>query len=584
MSKPPRHCMRLSLAVGVTLAAVALFGAESARAALPKCNAATLSAFDVANVTIRSVLDVSASAPNPEYCQIVGTVATNGEGAGLGSALFLLRIPAFWNHRFLFFGCGESCGAIGTVNLTTHIYTPSIAVNSVDSAKALSLGYAVVNTDTGHENISGRPGPTWALLASGIPNEAALADFYYRSVHEVTVAAKQLVEDYDSALIAYSYFDGCSTGGRQALVEADDYPGDFDGVIAGDPIIDLDNIKMASIKEIKAFLPTDAFLSNATVTAFDARVLANCDALDGVRDGLIQNPAACTLLPGSLVGSVLTQAQADGISLYLEQVVDTYGGYVYPGMAVGNWATTLFSIFDEYGNTPAPFPTSAEPWGAEGVGPEIWTLADGVIRYETEFDPNFDVINDWPQGPPFTSAINIATPGDVSLSERTAGTGDADDPTKLYNFLRDGHKMILYHGFSDNLASPYRTIWYYRELASGYNYNYAAVQQNVRLFMVPGMGHCGSGTSPNSFDTLETLTHWVEHGAAPDALPASNQSTGRSMPLCKYPEEASYVGGPINSAISGMCDPHDLRLLGIGSDGTLAGADHNAAPPMTNRL
>jgi feruloyl esterase len=173
-------------------------------------------------------------------------------------------------------------------------------VNGIDSAKALSLGYAVVNTDTGHENIPGQPDPTWKLLPSGARNLAGYADFYYRSVHQVTEAAKELVEDYNSAPIKYSYFDGCSTGGRQAVVSADRYPDDFDGIIAGDPVIDLDNIKVANIKEVKSFLPTNAFISNATVAAFDAQVLANCDARDGVADGLIQNPAACTLNPNTL--------------------------------------------------------------------------------------------------------------------------------------------------------------------------------------------------------------------------------------------------------------------------------------------
>ena len=592
-----RYCVHLCLVVGVGLVANVALGAASAKAALPNCTAATLIGYHVPSVTITSVLDVASAAPNPEYCQIVGSVTTSGEGAGPGSAMFLLRIPVGWNNRFLFLGCGGSCGSIGTVAQPTGIYTPSVSVNAVDSAKALSLGYAIVNTDTGHENVAGQPEPVWKLLAPGVPNQAGLADFSYRSVHEVTVAAKELVEDFSGAGIDYSYFDGCSTGGRQAVVSADDYPNDFDGVIAGDPIIDLDNIKAANIKEVKAFLPPDAFLSSTTVAAFDAQVLQNCDALDGIADGIIQNPQACALRPKTLVGSVLTQAQADGITLYLKELVDTHGRYVYPGMAVGNWAATGFTVLQEFHNAPAPFPTSAQPWGAPGVGPVVWILGDPGIRYDTEFDPNFDTINAWPQGPPFTAAANIVTPEDVKLLEKTGGAGDADDPQKLRDFVKQGRKMILYHGFSDNLATPYRTIWFYRELAQsarGFgeaaearnddrdsperDHDYAEIQENVRLFMVPGMGHCSGGTSPNSFDTLETLVNWVENGVAPDSLSASNSSTGRSMPLCKFPEEAGYVGGPVNLASSWTCNPRDRRLLEVGYDGKLAGADHNAAP------
>jgi tannase/feruloyl esterase len=601
-----KHATLLSVTVGAGLGAVALFAAEPAQAALPKCSVAILNGYDVPNVTIESALDVPATSPNPEYCQIVGSLMTTGEGAPTGSALFLLRIPVAWNNRFVFMGCGGSCGSIGTVSAITGIYTPSLSVNGVDSAKALSLGYAIVNTDTGHENIPGQPDPTWKILASGARNLAGYADFYYRSVHEVAEAAKELVQAYEDADIEYSYFDGCSTGGRQAVVSADRYPDDFDGIIAGDPVIDLDNIKVANMKEVRSFLPTNAFISNATVASLDAAVLANCDAADGVADGLIQNPAACTINPNSLVGTVLTQPQADGITLYLSQIFDTRGNYVYPGMSIGHWATTGFSAIQEFGNAPAPFPTSAEPWGARGIGPVVWTLGDPGIRYDTENNPNFDTINSWPQGPPFTTALNIVTTDDVKLLEQTAGDGDGDDPAKMREFIRHGGKMILYHGFADPLVSPYRTIWLYRELAEraqefrdsdrdrdfdrdrddhdhdfdrdpDSDRDYQEIQENVRLFMVPGMGHCAGGTAPNSFDTLNTLVDWVENGVAPDSLPATNTLSGRSMPLCKFPEEADYIGGPTNLASSWTCDPRDRRLLTVSSNGKLAGADHNAA-------
>jgi feruloyl esterase len=590
-----RRLALLCTAVGAALVASLVTGATPAMAALPNCTATAFTKFHVPYVTVTSVIDVAARAPNPEYCQVVGAVLTDGEGAGKGSAEFLLRLPQTWNNRFVFMGCGGTCGSIGTTSATTGIVTPSLSVNAVDSGEALSLGYAVVNTDTGHENIAGEPDPTWSILAPGVPNQPGIADFYYRSVHQVTEAAKQLVEKYNSGRIKFAYFDGCSTGGRQAVVSADRFPDDFDGVISGDPIIDLVNIKAANIKEVKSFLPTNAFISNATIAALDAQVLANCDALDGTSDGLIQNPQACTINPNSLVGSVLTQPQADGVTLFLKQLFDTRGEFIYPGMAIGHWATAGFSAIQEFRNAPAPDPTSAQPWGARGVGPVIWTLGDPGIRYFTERDPNFDTINAWPQGPPFTKAANIVDAEAAKLLQQTSGEGAGADPKKLRDFIRRGHKMILYHGFSDPLASPYRTIWYYRELAEqehgdGENSgrrqgnrdwtdqerDYRVLQENVRLFMVPGMGHCSGGTSPNNFDTLQTLANWVENGVAPEAIPAS-AGNGRTMPLCKFPEEASYVGGPVNSASSWTCNQDDHRLLQIGLDGLLAGLDHNSA-------
>src|SRR5262249_39691431 len=151
-------------------------------------------------------------------CIVLGTVATQGEGASPGAAGFRLRLPATWNHRFLFFGCGSRCGSL-----------TNISVNETDIFEALGLGYATVNTDTGHTELG--PEPTWALLAPGVPNESALIDFFYRAVHQVTVATKQLVSGYYGSAITYAYFDGCSTGGRQSLMEGERYPEDFDGLI-----------------------------------------------------------------------------------------------------------------------------------------------------------------------------------------------------------------------------------------------------------------------------------------------------------------------------------------------------------------
>jgi feruloyl esterase len=156
------------------------------------------------------------------------------------------------------------------------------------------------------------------------------------------------------------------------------------------------------------------------------------------------------------------------------------------------------------------------------------------------------------------------------------GSGNGDDPKKLKAFIRQNRKLILYHGFSDNLAPPFRTIWFYRELADQEK-GYAKAQENVRLFMVPGMGHCSGGTSPNSFETLNTLANWVENGVAPEAIPATNTGSGYSMPLCKFPEQATYLGGPFTSASSWKCDSSDQSLLKLGSDGVIAGMTHNGA-------
>lgn len=559
-------------------------GASFASMSPPANCSAALNLLRVPDVSLFYVQDVAASGATPEYCQIVGAVETHGKD-GSGSAGFLLRLPKQWSNHFVFMGCGGPCGSIGTISAQTGIVTPALSVNGVDSGEALALGYAVVNTDTGHEPIGASNLQPWALLGVGIPNKPALYDNLYRSVHEVTIAAKLLVTAYYNDDISYAYFDGCSTGGRQAMVEASHYPEDYDGVISGDPVFDADTISVSNDKGFAVWLAPGAFVSSATIAQIDAAVLANCDALDGVKDGLIQNPALCTLDPNSLVGSVLTQPQATALRNYIDQVIDTTGRNVYPGFALGHWSTTGVPAYINFGNAPAPFPTSPQPWSATGAqitapgavvtGPVLYTLSDPGIRYQKEDDPNFDTINQWPAGANIGQPANIVSADVIELMRERVGRGNGDDPQKLEPFLRQNRKLIMYHGFSDNLATPFRTIWYYRELAEQAG-GYSKLQENVRLFMVPGMGHCGGGTSPNTFDTLKTLASWVESGTAPDSLPATNASTGASMPLCKFPEQASYVGGPFNLASSWKCDPNDQRLLNTpGLDGVIAGTDHN---------
>jgi hypothetical protein len=305
--------------------------------AAPTCVASTL---NVPNVTVTSAALVKASTATvaggtfivPEYCQVIGVVATSGEcpatgpfaapsGPNLigcntpGSPEFRLKLPLVWNHHFVFEGCGGSCGSI-----------TSTSVNTLDAAEALGLGYAVVNTDTGHEQDPKTLDYTWAVSESTPPvvNNSAIIDFYYRAVHQVTVATKQYVEAYYSRPIDYAYFDGCSTGGRQAMVEATHYSVDYDGVIAGDPALAYHSLRTSTFQQAKSFIPTGAWIpypsaafptNPNTVVAVDAAVTASCDAVDGVMDGLIQNAAACNILPSALGPSgsgILTATQQAG--------------------------------------------------------------------------------------------------------------------------------------------------------------------------------------------------------------------------------------------------------------------------------
>jgi feruloyl esterase len=522
----------------------------------PSCIAST---FNVPNLTVASAIHLAAQPTFPEVCIVTGAVATSGEGYGPGSAQFEVILPVHWNGRFLFVGCGGNCG---TLSFTSG----AVSTNMVDGPEASPLGYATVFTDAGHEQNPTTPDLTWAVSETGVVNMPAIIDYQFRAVHQVTVATKQYVEAYYSQPIDHAYFDGCSTGGRQSLMEGEHYPVDYDGLVVGDPGIGIS----AQFRETKAFIPTLAYIPYSTLAQVDTAVKASCDALDGVTDGLIQNPARCSFVPSSLVrGGVLTASQAAALQSYITRGSDPSGVPVSPGMPISDLSTAGFEGTVEL-STPAPDPTAAEPWGAKGVGPTAWTSADANIRTYDEENQSFDVNNDWPVT--VSAAGNVIPDATLALLSQRTGAGDPDDPFKLANFLNKGGKVIMYHGGSDPLLSPFLSIWFYEELAALHG-GYRHTQDSARLFIVPGMGHCGGGVAPNSFDTLQALDNWVTNRVAPEGIVATAPN-GRTMPLCKFPEEASYSGsGDVNLAANWSCNPNDQRMLQVGRDGVTAGAD-----------
>jgi feruloyl esterase len=411
---------------------------------------------------------------------------------------------------------------------------------------------------------------TWAVSETGVVNMPAIIDYQFRAVHQVTVATKQYVEAYYSQPIDHAYFDGCSHGGVQSLMEGEHYPVDYDGLVAGDAAIGTGS----NFKNAKAFIPTLAYIPYSTLAQVDTAVKASCDALDGVTDGLIQNPARCSFVPSSLVrGGILTASQAAALQSYITRVTDPSGAPVYPGMPISDLSTAGFEGAVEI-NTPATDPAAAEPWGAKGVGPAVWTMADVTIRGLIEENQSFDVNNDWPVT--VSAAGNVIPDATLALLNQRIGAGDPNDPFKLANFLNKGGKVIMYHGGSDPRVPPFLSIWFYEELVSLHG-GYRQTQDSTRLFIVPGMGHCSGGVAPNSFDTLQALDNWVTNGVAPEGIVATAPN-GRTMPLCKFPEEARYSGsGDVNLAANWSCNPNDQRMLQVGRDGMTAGADRATA-------
>ena len=553
------------LTAGAAFAAVICLAlAGKPTAAATGCEVNALTALNIANATITSTKWVAAASPDPAYCDVLGMLKTTGEGAPDGSAQFEVKLPADWNGKFLYLGVGGFAGAL----------RPS--VNGVDLQEALPQGYAVAISDTGHTG-KGPFDADWAIEAPGRPDHAKLADYYFRATHQVTVAAKQLVQrHYGASAIRRAYFDGCSNGGRMGLMEAARYPEDYDGIIAGAPYMDVPGTNLSAVSRASVFIA--AYIPPPLLAKVDAAVLERCDARDGVKDGLIQNPARCSFDPAALVckkgdntGDCLSVGQVVALKSYFAAIRDKRGHVVYHGMSVADLSSD-FGFVPWSETAPPSDAKAAQPWGS-GTAPIIWGAADGTARFFVYADPGFD-----------TRRVNVKrnVAGDDAIAhyDRMLAAGSTDDPAKLATFLGKGKKLILYHGFADAALSPYTTVHYYRSLAAKSG-GYAQTQQQVRLFMVPGMAHCRLGPGPNSFDMLGALDAWVEHGAAPDGIVATKyvhdkpaDGIARTMPLCKFPEAARYDGaGGVNDARSWHCDARDQRMDEGGRNGAAAGAN-----------
>jgi feruloyl esterase len=546
------HAFGLRFALAAVLCAA--LANVPARAA---CNTAALSALGVPDMTIASATLVPAAAPDPEYCDVKGSIKTSGEGADPGSANVEIMLPANWNQKFVFRGVGGLAGILST------------SANPADQAQFLARGYATAITDTGHLASN----PHWEYTAPGVPDMPKIIDYYFRAVHDATLAAKVLVKNYYHAnTIRRSYFDGCSNGGKMGLIEAARFPSDYDGIISGAPWLDPVGTSLWTLKNTKALL--DGYIPPAKFQQVGAAIVKQCDKADGVADGLIQNPAKCAFQPDALVPETLTQKQADALKAIMNPVRDEQGKLIYPGASVGNLGQDNMTVRGptNYLETPPTDPASGKPWGDAAL-PANWSLAQNILMKLAYYDVDKDMNNTIEsKGVVKTVALNLV------YSRLAADV--PDDPSAYAAYFAKGGKLLIYHGYDDLIISPYSSIWFYEDLAQD-NGGYEKLQQNARLFMVPGMQHCVTGAGPNVFDTLSALEQWVEKGIAPDAIPAThskNDAVDRTMPLCKFPEKAHYKGsGDPNSVSNWSCPQNDKSLLAVGPNGIQAGA--NAAVP-----
>jgi feruloyl esterase len=535
---------------GTACLAFTSFLLSTAAIAAPACTPEALTKLNIPGVTITAAAEVPAADGQPAHCRVQGSVITTGEGAGDGRAGFVMQLPASWQQRYFFMGVGGNAGN----------FTPS--ANPADRAIALGKGYATIVTDTGHTG----DGTTaeWTVDAAGKPNQVTRIDFFYRAAHVVTGAGKQLAAAFYGAPVQHAYFDGCSTGGRMAMMEAERYPDDYDGIIAGDPAMDYRS-QIGRILVQKAQLSSPAaYIPASLLPMIDKAVAAQCDAKDGVKDGLVQNPATChfkseaLLCKAGATADCLSAPQVQTLKTYLAPLRDSAGHAIYPGMSPTDLAGPRGMPAWTIGLTDANLADTMAPWGNKA--PAGWNYARQAISYWLTMGPQVHM-NAY-DADPVTGRI-----GKDALRHFDAVFAGAvtKDPARLERFVEKGRKMIMYHGFSDPAISPFRTTQFYREFAARRG-GYAKAQANVRLFMVPGMAHCSAGPGPEHFDTLTPLEAWVEKGIAPDSILATATfpgATKRTMPLCQFPEQAAYKGtGDINEAANWSCTAN-TRLLEV---------------------
>jgi feruloyl esterase len=433
----------------------------------------------------------------PEFCRVAVTLAPSSDS----DIKVEVWLPAAgWNGKFQAVGNG---GWAGTISY------PAMA-------EALRAGYATASTDTGH--VGGRG--TFAL-----DHPEKLIDFSWRSEHEMTVTAKTLIEAFYGAAPKRSYWNGCSTGGRQGLKEAQMFPDDFDGIIAGAPA----NRTAISLWIAHAVLKDPAsYIPPAKYPVLHEAALAACDAADGLKDGLIDDPMKCRFDPAVLLcksgegPSCLTEAQvAAAKKIYSPAVNPRTGAELFSSLVPGT----------ELG------------WGIQAAGPEPSANIYDQYRYVVFKDANwdwktFDFDKDAARGDRPENVIMNATNPDMNA------------------FFSHGGKLLLYHGWSDNQVPTPNTVKYYNAVVKNLG-GASKAADKVRLFLAPGMGHCAGGEGPNVFDKVGPLEKWVEQGKAPDMLIASHATDGkvdRTRPLCPYPQVIKYKGtGSIDDAANFAC-------------------------------
>ncbi|MBZ5575853.1 MAG: tannase/feruloyl esterase family alpha/beta hydrolase [Acidobacteriia bacterium] len=455
----------------------------------------------------------------PAHCRVTGLLSPE--------IAFEVSLPARWNGRFYMIGNGGFAGEAMD------------AANRVEQRNAaLRVGFAFAQTNTGHDAIK-EPGGSFVMS-----NPEKAIDYAYRAVHLTATTTKEIARQYYGRAISHSYWNSCSNGGRQGLIEAQRFPGDFDGIIAASPWVDQTGFTVGAMWNQKAL--TQAPVTPAKLALVAGKVMEKCDALDGLKDGLIDDPRKCDFDPARDVPACsagadrpdcLTAAQADAIAKVYSGPLSN-GKPFFPGFMPGSEAVTSNLFGGGSGSGWLNVMVATQP----SAKPADFNLAEGTMRYLVPRPPQPDY-----------DYQTFDFDRDLHLLNYWSTQADAKNPS-LSKFRKRGGKLIITYGWADTILQP----------MMGVNYYEAAVAKNgedtpefFRLFMAPGMAHCGGGIGPDRHDSVTAVVDWVEKGKAPDSMVASrvvNNQVVRTRPLCPFPQVARYSGqGTIDEAANFRC-------------------------------
>jgi feruloyl esterase len=487
------------------IAAAAAFATPVLQAQQP-CAGLLQHGSSTVSITLATVIDTGALTPGgstaaldnlPAFCRITTTLKPTSD-SDIHAEIWLPTTT--WNGKFLAVGSGGWGGSMAYQKM----------------AAALRRGYATSATDDGHTGSS-------ASFIMGHPQK--LVDFAYRAEHEMTVEAKSLIKAFYGRDARYSYWDGCSGGGREGLLQAFRYPEEFDGIIAGDPANIRRNawalwLATQTFKDPAAYIPPEKY------PMIHRAVLDACDANDGLKDGLIGDPESCHVDLKALACKAsdrpdcLTQRQVQTAQTIMSPATDAKGNVVFPRLEPG---TEL-------------------RWARLAGGPQPAELFLDEFRYVVYQKPDWD----W-------RTFDL----ERDAAKANAVDKDVDELNpQLGPFAKHGGKLLLYHGWADQQVAPGSSIDFYKSTITG-SADTAAGSDWARLFMFPGMGHCAGGEGPDTFDEIGLIEQWVEQGKAPAQIIAAHSTAGkvdRTRPICPYPQTAHYNGhGSIDEASSFTC-------------------------------